>query len=156
MSWDISIQNLPPDVRKVADIPDDYRPRPLGPRDALIARIRELLPEVDFSDPTWGVLDRPGFSIEFNMGSKKICSSFMLHVRGGGRAMATIARVLQQLQLRGIDCQTGDFFSIEAGKASFGKWQAYRDHVVDPSDKTQTRAGRAKGAKGRSVPKKRS
>src|SRR5262245_38428907 len=111
MSWDISIQDLPRDVQNAADIPDDYQPSPLGPRDTVIARIHEVLPDVDFSDPAWGMFDRPDFSIEFNMGAEEICDSFMLHVRGGGGAMETVARLLQHLQLRGIDCQTGDFFS---------------------------------------------
>jgi hypothetical protein len=46
------------------------RPGPLGTRAELISRIRELLPETDFSDPSWGILDEPGFSIEFNMGEE--------------------------------------------------------------------------------------
>ena len=134
MSWDISIQDLPPDAQSVADIPNDYKPAPLGPRDSVIARIHAALPDVNFSDPTWGMLDRPGFSIEFNMGAEEICDGFMLHVRGGGSAMETVADLLQHLQLRGIDCQTGDFFSIEAAKGSFAQWQAYRDRVIGQSD----------------------
>ena len=70
MSWNISIQDLPADVQSVADISNDYRPRPLGTRDELIQRIQQLLPHVDFSDPSWGMLDDSAFSIEFNMGSK--------------------------------------------------------------------------------------
>ena len=130
MSWDISIQDLPKDVQSVEDIPDDYQPNPLGARAEVIARIQEALPDVDFSDPSWGILDQPDFSIEFNMGAEEICESFMLHVRGGGEAMTTVARLLQHLQLRGIDCQTGDFFSLEAARKSFGDWQAYRDRVI--------------------------
>jgi hypothetical protein len=134
MSWDISIQDLPRDVQSIADIPNDYRPSPLGPRAAVIARIQEVLPDVDFSDPTWGMFERQDFSIEFNMGAKEICDGFMLHVRGGGNAIETVARLLHHLQLRGIDCQTGDFFSVEAALGSFGQWQAYRDRVIGQSD----------------------
>jgi hypothetical protein len=133
MSWDILIQDLPRDVQNVADIPDDYQPRPLGARDAVIARLHEVLPEVDFSDPTWGIFDGPGFSIEFNMGTEEICDNFMLHVRGGGRVVETISKLLEHLRLRGVDCQTGDFFTIDAAQDSFRRWQAYRDHVMDKS-----------------------
>jgi hypothetical protein len=134
MSWDISIQNLPRDVKTVAEIPDDYQPQPIGPRDQLIARILEVLPDIDFSDPTWGMLDSGDYSIEFNIGSERICEHFMLHVRGGGDAMRTVARLLDHLQLRGFDCQTGDFFSIEEAKRSFGEWQAFRNRVVGGVD----------------------
>lgn len=130
MSWDIIIQNLPKDVQNIADIPDDFQPRPLGARTEVIARIQKVLPDVDFSDPSWGILEQSGFSIEFNMGDEATCDSVMLHVRGGGDAVATIARLLQHLQLRGIDCQSGEFFSVEAAQSSFGEWQTYRDRVT--------------------------
>lgn len=130
MSWDILIQDLPKDAQSVEDIPDNFQPRPLGPRAEVIARIQALLPETDFSDPTWGLLDKPDFSIEFSMGEEDMCNSIMLHVRGGGEAMATIARLLEHLQLRAIDCQAGEFFSLEAGQGSFDQWKAYRNRVI--------------------------
>jgi hypothetical protein len=134
MSWDISIQDIPRDITSVTDIPDDFQPRPIGPRDALIARICEALPATDFSDPTWGVLVQSEFTIEFNMGKQNICDDFMLHVRGGGSAMATIVRLLEHLQLRGFDCQTGDFFSIDEAEKSFGQWQKFRDQAIGRPD----------------------
>jgi hypothetical protein len=101
----------------------------------LITRIQELLPETDFKDPSWGILDGKGFSIEFNMGSKEICDGFMLHVRGGGDIATTVvARLLQHLRLRGLDCQTGDFFQHDAAEESFRQWQAYRDVVIHKKD----------------------
>ena len=134
MSWDICIQDIPKDVRNLEDIPDDFRPSPLGLRSDVIARIKEVLPETDFSNPTWGVLDQPGFSIEFSMGSAEVCEGFTLHVRGGGAAVATITRVLDHLKLRGIDLQIPDFFSPEAAEASFRDWQAHRDRVAQSRD----------------------
>jgi hypothetical protein len=139
MSWDISIQDLPADVKTVADIPEDYQPRPLGRRADLIARIQELLPDVTFSDQSWGMLDRPGFSIEFNMGAEEICDGFMLHVRGGSSAMDTVARLLQHLQFRGFDCQTGDFFSPPVAQESFKQRQSYRNQVIHPENRPDER-----------------
>ena len=130
MSWDISIQDLPADAASLDDIPNDYVPRPLGTRSEMIARIQELLPDTNFSDPSWGMLIRSEFAIEFNMGSEEVCGSIMLHVRGGGPAMTTVTHVLKHLNLRGLDCQTGDFFSLEAAEASFGEWQDFRDRVI--------------------------
>jgi hypothetical protein len=130
MSWDISIQDLPREAKSVADIPNDYRPSELGTRSEMISRIQQILPEADFSDPSWGILDHAEFSIEFSMGSAETCRGIMLHVRGGGSAVATIERLLDKLKLRAIDCQAGDFFSSQAAEASFGQWQAYRDKVI--------------------------
>jgi len=51
MSWDIFVQDLPPDVRTIRDIPDHFKPPPLGARSALIQAIRAIAPSVDFTDP---------------------------------------------------------------------------------------------------------
>ena len=67
-------------------IPDDFRPSPLGPRSEVIREIRRVIWDVDFTDSSWGILDRPTLSIGFNMGSEDVCGGFMLHVRGGGDA----------------------------------------------------------------------
>lgn len=130
MSWDVLIQDFPPNALQVAEIPDDFKPRNLGPRAALISKIQSLLPEVDFSDPSWGIYDSREYSIEFNIGSDEICESLMLHVRGSGDAMITVEQILRHLNLRGIDFQTGEFFRLADGKRSFEEWVAYRDCVV--------------------------
>jgi hypothetical protein len=130
MSWDITIQDFPASAQSVSEIPNDYRPGPLGTRDEVIARIREVLPDVDFRDRSWGLFRGPGFTIEFNMGKDEICDGFMLHVRGGGSAIATVDRLLQHLKLRGIDPQAGDFFRADVARASFLHWQVARDQVI--------------------------
>jgi len=136
MSWDIVILDFPPDAVTVADLSGrDFKPGPLGPRNDLIARIREILPEADFKNPSWGVLDSEDFSIEFNMGRKETCDMISLYVRGGGHtAMVIVAKLLQHLKLRGIDCQTSEFFRYDAAEESFRKWQKYRDQVVQRKD----------------------
>jgi hypothetical protein len=137
MSWDISIQHLPESATCVDEIPDDFRPSPLGPRSQVISDIQRVIPDVDFTDPSWGMLDRPTFTIEFNMGSEDICDGYMLHVRGGGDAMRLIDQLLSSLRLRGFDCQSGDFFRLEEAGGTFQQWQDFRDRVVsDTSSET--------------------
>lgn len=134
MSWDISIQDLPEGAVTVDEIPDDFQPAPLGPRSQVIDDILRVVPDVDFTDPTWGMLERPTFSIEFNMGSEEVCEGFMLHVRGGGDAILLIDGLLRALGLRGLDCQSGDFFSLDAAGETFEGWQQFRDGVVPQTD----------------------
>ena len=90
MSWDIFVQDLPPDAESVADIPSDYQPKSLGPRDALIAKIREIVPSADFSDPSWGHIEGERFSIEVNLGQASVVDSFAFHVRGGEEAVGAV------------------------------------------------------------------
>jgi len=134
MSWDIYILNFPASAKTMADVPRDFQPQPLGPRGDLIAKIRDVFPDADFSNPDWGVFDGDGFSIEFGMGEKDICEHISLMIRGGGSPIPLIAALLDRLQLRGIDCQTGEFFDVEAARASFGSWQQYRDQFIRKKD----------------------
>ena len=128
------IQDFPAKAKKVADIPGDFQPKPIGARKALIKNIEQVFPDVDFSNPAWGRLDGPDFSIEFNIGEEEMCGGLMLHVRGGGGAMAAINRLLKHLQMRAIDCQTGEFFVMEAADKSFARWGKYRDKVVSSAE----------------------
>ena len=127
MSWDIQVFDMPSHVRSISDIPAGFQAIPLGTRDEVIVRIKQVFPNAVFSSPSRGTCMFPGFEIEFSMGSKEICDGFGLCVHGGGNAVAAISNLLQHLQLRAIDCQTSEFFSPEAAEASFKEWQAFRD-----------------------------
>jgi len=59
VSWDIFVQEIPPDVRSVEEIPNGFRPGAIGTRDEIIAGIQRVFPEADFSDPSWGKVDGP-------------------------------------------------------------------------------------------------
>jgi hypothetical protein len=131
VSWDISIVDLPADAHSVSDIPRDFAPAPLGQRAALIAKILEIAPQADFSDPTWGELSTPDFTIEFNMGRDALVDSLMLHVRGGKSAVDFITALLHHLGLRAIDCSKGDFFEPSAAVQSLTAWKHFRDRLID-------------------------
>ena len=110
MSWDIFVQDLPREAKSVADIPADFKPAPIGKRSMIVEKIREVVPTADFSDPSWGRIDGDGWSIEVNMGMKEDCDGFALHVRGRDAAVGVVARILQYLNLRALDSQTGELF----------------------------------------------
>jgi hypothetical protein len=131
MSWDIFVQDFPQEAKTVTDIPMDFRPRSLGKRSAIIERIRAVVPAADFSDPSWGVIDGDGWSIEVSMGDEQECRSFVFHVRGGDGSVGAVEAILRDLGLRAMNSETGDFFvSGSAALDSFRKWRAYRDQVA--------------------------
>ena len=131
MSWDIFVQDLPADAETVDAIPADFVPRPLGSRADIIAAIRRVVPSANFTDPTWGQIEAPAFSIEVNLGHDDVVGSFALHVRGGDEAVACVAAILDALGVRAIDSSSGEFFNREAAAQSFGRWRRYRDQVID-------------------------
>jgi len=131
MSWDIFVQDLPRDAKTVADIPDDFKPAVIGARSEIISMIKEVVPTANFSDPSWGLIDGNDWSIELNMGRAEECDGFAFHVRGGEDAVGVVAAILQHLDLRALDSQTGEFFvGGPESIASFKKWRAYRDSIV--------------------------
>jgi hypothetical protein len=130
VSWDLFVMDLPA-VERMEDIPADFKGRSLGGRDALIARIRNVLPTADFTDPAWGTLVTPDYVIEFNIGRDPV-DSFALHVRGGGDVVRVISRLLDELELQACDPQSDSgIFKAAAGRASFERWQAFRDRALE-------------------------
>jgi hypothetical protein len=137
MSWDIFVQDLPPGIASVDEIPDDFRPSPIGRRSEIIAKLSALYPECDFGDPSWGILDLPGCSIELNLGSDEELESFALHVRGDGRAPNVVAEILGALGLRALDpsSDSGLFEQDSVLRSeSFDRWQRYRAQVLGGRD----------------------
>jgi len=131
MSWDIFIQDFPPDAKRVAEIAADFRPAPIGHRSDIIAKIRAVIPTADFSNPSWGVIDGDGWAIEVNVGKEDLCAGIALHVRGADAAAGAVALILSGLALRALDSQTGEFF-VAGPQAieSFRQWRKYRDRIV--------------------------
>jgi hypothetical protein len=132
VSWDIFVADFPKDARTLDDIPEGFEGAPLMARSALIERVKDVVPEADFSDPTWGNIEGPDYSIEINVGDEDPVKSFAFHVRGGDLAAGIVAAILERLDLRGVDSgrEDGGFFDPESAQDSLRRWRAYRDQVV--------------------------
>lgn len=132
MSWDLFVMDLPPGIKSVAEIPKDFKGRPLGQRSDLIKKITAIFPETDFSDPSWGILKADGCDIEFSMGSHDEVQSFAMHVRGGDECPNVVARVLDGLGMRAVDTSSDSgLFEQDPDHRSdsFNRWRAFRSHV---------------------------
>ena len=104
MSRDIFVQDLPPTITSVAQIPNDFEPRSIGSRSQIIAVIGSVVPKADCSDPSWVVIDEsPVFHIEVNLGETENLAGFAFHVSGGAEADRVVSRILDALHLRALD-----------------------------------------------------
>jgi hypothetical protein len=131
MSYDICAMDLPRGISSVDRLPEGFEPQPLGARADLVARIGEVVADADFSDPAWGLIERHTFVIEVNMGRDDPVESITFHVRGtGDEALALVARVLEHLDLRAVDVQSGDLFAAPSAGQSFKAWQEFRDDAL--------------------------
>jgi hypothetical protein len=133
MSWDIFAQDFP-NVASVKNIPNDFRPKSIGNRQEILAKIKTVVPFADFSDPSWGKIDTKEFSIEINIPETELVDCVAFHVRGGGLAGSCVAAILKTLELRAVDSQTGEFFDIENPQDSFEQWQRYRDQCLQDNN----------------------
>ena len=135
MSWDIFVQEIPKDVKQISNMHERYnhfKPSPIGTRSEIVGKIKEVIPEADFSNPSWGIIEGDGFSIEVNMGDQEECNGFVFHVRGGDAAAFVICDILENLGLRAFDpsSETGLFEIGTDAIASFQRWRHYRNKVL--------------------------
>ena len=130
MSWDVFIQDLPPDARSVNDIPDDFEPRPLGSRGEIISRISERFPDADFSDPSWGRLYRGGYSVDISFGDDGgAVHGVTLHVRGADDAIPAVVSLIDTIGGKALDSWTGEFFDQAVALHSLRRWRAYLEEI---------------------------
>lgn len=130
MSWDIYIQDIPEGLTNLDDWPEDYEMKPLGRRDDIISIIKEVIPEVDFSNPSWGVYEGDVFRIEFSIGDEELCDCIALHILGEGEPVPIINQILSRLNCRALDCSAGGIYDPEKAMQSFKDFQEYRDKVI--------------------------
>jgi hypothetical protein len=131
MSWDVMIFRFAGNPPASTEEMDDAEPLPLGPASEVRAGISAALPQTSWSDPTWGIFDGDGFSIEFNVGNDDPIDDMMLHVRGGGDAIAAIMAFVVPLGWSALDCSTGQFLDPAApSDEGWTGFQAYRDKIT--------------------------
>jgi len=127
MSWDLFILNIPSDITTMDDVPKNHEFEPLGLRTTLSEKIISILPETNFDDPTWGAYSTSTYQLEFSMGDDEICSGIMIHLRGDDQGLKCIDSLLNRLELRGVDMQTGQFFDLHIAHTSFKQFEVFKD-----------------------------
>ena len=132
MSYDIFVQDIPKSANTIEEIPDNFTPQKIGSRREIISSILEIVPEADFSDPTWGTIEGESFSIEVNLGEDEILTSFAFHVNGDNTALTIISAILNHLDLRAFDLD--GIFDPKRSSKNFKNWKEYRDFVINNSE----------------------
>ncbi|HEY0141953.1 MAG TPA: hypothetical protein VGF48_13725 [Thermoanaerobaculia bacterium] len=129
MSWDVFIQHLPASAVRVADVPDDFEPLPLGSQAEVLEAIRRVFPTVSTPEATWAVVEDPHYRIEFGLGADDPITSIQLHVRGDETVVQGIDQLIHALGARGIDSWTGEFFDPETARESVGRWNQFLEEL---------------------------
>jgi hypothetical protein len=135
MSWDVLLLSVPPGIATVDDSPEDFASE-LGPRAQVLSTLAALFPDLDLSDPTWGILAGDDFAIEFNIGDGDPVETIMLHVRGSNSTIHAIHYICERTGWRAFDTSTGDLLTLRpiqrrvcgnGGLLGIGSWPR-REH----------------------------
>ncbi len=132
MSWDIFIQDLPA-VKTIEDIPSDFRPKPIGDRAEVIARILEAVPFAERQDEDWMFVHTGEVELSMSFSLDEATRELMciaIHVHGGEHAAACVAAIVHSSGHRALDTGNGGFFDVDAPGVGYEKWAAYRDQVI--------------------------
>ena len=142
MSWDLSFMAADMAPPPVAEMPADWSGDRAEPAADLRARVSQILPGTDWSDPAWGLFASDDVSLELNMGADDPCSSFVVHARGNGDVVGYIERLAEMPGWYAIDISQGEWLhhrgSAEAGKAAFDQ---YRDQIIESSNEPSPSGG---------------
>ena len=130
MSWDVILLDLPPEVTSISELEDDFGSE-LGPVAAVRGTLVRLFPQIDFTDPEWGILEAEDYSIEFSVDADDPCTSIMLHVRGTENALEPIRRVCAETGWKAFDCSDGELMDWDGDPGrGLREWRAYRTQTM--------------------------
>ena len=123
MSSDVIIFNSKIAIQNIDDLPEDFVGSEMGTADEIRRNINAVFPGTDWSDPSWGIFDGDGFSIEFNIGNEAITTDLMLHVRGNGDPVTPIVKLCRAYSWKGLDTSTGEL--LNADNPSSKGWRSF-------------------------------
>jgi len=123
---------MPKSAKTVEEIPSDFSPKPIGSKSEIVSKILEIVPEANFENQEWGIIEGKSFSIEINIGNEKELTSFTFHVRGDEKGIDLISAILDHLKLRAFD--PNGIFNQKTSLDSFENWKAYRNHIINGSE----------------------
>lgn len=132
MSWDVMVFDFGGNRKPLEEMTEDDRPRTIGSVADVRAKIDAHLPGVDWSDPTRGIYIGEGFSFGFNVGDKPETEGFMVLVRGGGDAVASLLKFAVPNGWSLLDLSTSEW--IDPNDPSHAGWegfQAFRDRALE-------------------------
>lgn len=120
---------IPPPV---AEMPEDWKGEALGTCAEVRALISKAIPEVDWTDPAWGVVELGDASLEFNIGEGEPIDGIMIHARGDGGVVKVLFSLAEATGWFFLDCSEGEWFHHMANPdASWEAFRQFRDKIFD-------------------------
>jgi hypothetical protein len=130
MSWDAVIFNKTGLPASFENLPDGWKPAPIGTPKEVKTQISEVI-EVDWSSPSYGTLVAEEFVIEFNLGKGPILDTIGLRVVGGGNPMPVLVGLCRSKDWALFDIRTSELIKTDQqATKSWGQFTEWRDRVM--------------------------
>ncbi len=137
MSWDLTAIKTKRHVQSVSDLMEEDCV-PLV-HQQMIAELEKAAKacdaQLDTRDPSWLVMEKKEWLIEFSLGKQPRGQliTMGLRVRGAREPTEVFAYLIQQLGMRLVEWSTGEFLDLSK-QSSFGRCQEWSERVLrDPA-----------------------
>lgn len=133
MSWDLTAIKTKRHVQSVSDLTEEDCV-PLE-RQQMIAELEKAAKtcdaHLDTSDPSWLVIQKREWLIEFSLSKqpRERLITMGLRVRGSKEPTEVFAYLIQELGMRLVEWSTGEFLDLSK-QSSFQHWQEWSDRVL--------------------------
>jgi len=133
MSWDLTAIKTKRHVQSVSDLMEEDCV-PLV-HQQMIAELEKAAKacdaQLDTRDPSWLVMEKKEWLIEFSLGKQPRGQliTMGLRVRGAREPTEVFAYLIQQLGMRLVEWSTGEFLDLSK-QSSFQHWQEWSERVL--------------------------
>ena len=130
MSWNAIIFNKADLPASFENLPDGWKPVPIGTPEEVKAQISEVI-RVDWSGPSYGTLVTEEFVVEFRLGKESVLDTVGLRVVGGGNPMPVLVGLCRSKNWALFDVQTSELIKTEQeATESWGQFTEWRDRAM--------------------------
>ena len=133
MSWDLTAIKTKRHVQSVSDLTEEDCV-PLE-HQQMITELKKIAKacdaHLDTSDPSWLVIQKREWLIEFSLSKqpRERLITVGLRVRGSKEPTEVFAYLIQELGMRLVEWSTGEFLDLSK-QSSFGRWQEWSERVL--------------------------
>ncbi len=138
MSWDLTAIKTKRHVQSVSDLTEeDCVPLEHQQMIAELEKVAKVCDaHLDTSDPSWLVMEKREWLIEFSLSKqpREGLITMGLRVRGSKEPTEVFAYLIQQLGMRLVEWSTGEFLDLSK-QSSFQHWQEWSERVLTRENK---------------------
>ena len=130
MSWDAIIFNKTGLPASFENLPDDWKPTPIGTLEGVRTQISQVV-DVNWSSPAYGTLETPDFVVEFNIRAEPTLDTVGVRVVGGGNPMPVLVQLCRSNNWVLFDIQTSELIHAEQdATSSWCQFTNWRDRAM--------------------------